>query len=101
MKYLQRSFLFRTYRARTDIEQVLILSNLFSIALVAWRMLYTGNLLFAFLPWNLFLAYVPYALSKRIDERLVRSRWKFFLYSIVWLLFAPNSFYILTDLFHL
>lgn len=101
MKYLERSFLWQYYRSRTDVEQMLILGNLFSLSLVAWRMIYTGNLLFAFLPWNLFLAYVPYALSSRMKERSFTAAWKFILYAFAWLLFIPNSFYILTDLFHL
>ncbi len=101
MKFLQRSFLFRFYLSRTDAEQILILSNLFSVGLVIFRMIYTGHLLFAFLVWNLFLAFVPYVISRQMTEASIRSKWKFLFYVFVWLLFVPNAFYIITDLFHL
>jgi uncharacterized membrane protein len=101
MKYLQRSFLFRFYFNRTDAEQILILSNLFSVGLVLFRMFYTGHLLFVFLVWNLFLAFVPYVISKRMTKASIKSKWKFLLCAFVWLLFIPNAFYIITDLFHL
>jgi uncharacterized membrane protein len=66
-----------------------------------FRILYTGHLLFVFLVWNLFLAFVPYAVSKRLAEVQAISKGKFFLCVFVWLLFVPNAFYIITDLFHL
>jgi len=101
MKYLQRSFLFRFYYSRNDAEQILILCCLFSVGLMTFRVVYTGHLLFVFLVWNLFLAFVPYAISKNMSNALVKSKWKFFLSALVWLLFIPNAFYIITDLFHL
>jgi uncharacterized membrane protein len=74
---------------------------LFSVGLMLFRILYTGHLLFVFLVWNLFLAFVPYAVSKRLAEVQAISKGKFFLCVFVWLLFVPNAFYIITDLFHL
>jgi uncharacterized membrane protein len=101
MKFLQRSFLFRFYLSRTDAEQIMILFNLFSVGLVIFRMIYTGHLLFSFLVWNLLLAFVPYVISRQMTEASIRSKWKFLFYVFVWLLFVPNAFYIITDLFHL
>jgi uncharacterized membrane protein len=101
MKVLQRNFLFRYYNARNDAEQILILCSLFSVGLMAFRIVYTGHLLFAFLVWNLFLAYVPYAISKQMSTAFISNKWKIFLCAFVWLLFIPNAFYIITDLFHL
>ena len=79
---------------------MLTLSALFSCLLVVARVIRTGQLTFAFMPWNLFLAYVPYLISgqltKPIPNRLLRIA-----ILLIWLLFIPNSFYILTDLFHL
>jgi uncharacterized membrane protein len=89
-------------------ECVLILSSLFSCLLVAVRIFHTGSFAFAFMPWNLFLAWVPYRISSgltRMDNRIARAAGlRVALRAaglIVWLLFIPNSFYILTDLYHL
>lgn len=102
MKYIENNFLARFYSGRTDAEQVVILSNLFSLALITVRILYTGNLLFAFLVWNLFLAFIPYAISVKMKTTAQeRSKWKFFVSVFAWLIFLPNAFYIITDLFHL
>lgn len=101
MKFLQRSFLFRLYFNRSENEQALIFCSVFSIGLMAFRIIYTGHVLFAFLAWNLFLAFIPYVISKKMSEAPITNRWKFFLCALVWLLFIPNAFYIITDLFHL
>ena len=102
MKYFERSLLLRLYSNRSDMEQVFILSTLTSIGLISFRVIYTGDLHFVFLVWNLFLAIIPYSISKKMGAIVgSKSKWKFFLYSFVWLLFIPNSFYINTDLFHL
>ncbi len=88
---------------RTAIDRILFLSFIFSGLLVIGRTLQSGSLLFAFLPWNLFLAYVPYAISSWLgsNARISASKWKTAFVLLVWLLFIPNSFYIMTDLFHL
>lgn len=101
MKYLQKTLLFRFYLNRNDAEQMLILCSLFSISLLSARVVYTGHLLFAFLVWNLFLAFVPYVISTKLSTGLgPKKRW-FFAGAFLWLLFIPNAFYIITDLFHL
>ena len=88
---------------RTEIDRLLSLSMLFSILLVVVRVSHTGRITYIFLAWNLFLAYIPYLITasmaeypSRMNNRLVRLPLYF-----LWLLFIPNSFYILTDLFHL
>jgi uncharacterized membrane protein len=102
MNYFEKTFLYKLYTKRSDPEQVIVLFSLFSMCLVGFRVLYTGNLLFLFLVWNLFLAIVPYFISCRIGRYGHRSSAiGFFLSVLGWLLFIPNSFYIITDLFHL
>ena len=103
LKHLQQSFLFKFYLTKTELERLLILSCLFSTGLTAVRILYTHNLRFAWLTWNLFLALVPYLLTKFAVQNIswIEKRRKFVLLFSVWLLFLPNSFYIITDLFHL
>lgn len=75
-------------------------STCFSCVLVVLRIIHTGKPMFLWLIWNLFLAYVPYLLSSWLALRQP-TRWRLLVPSAIWLLFIPNSFYILTDLFHL
>lgn len=101
MKYLQRNFLFRFYSSRTDTDQILMLGCSFSLGLAAFRIFYTGTLLFVFLVWNLFLAAIPYFISQRIQDSKGKPGIRLLFFFLLWLLFIPNSFYIITDLFHL
>jgi uncharacterized membrane protein len=75
----------------------------FSLLLVMIRIMYTGSLTFIFLAWNLFLAFVPYAISTFLQNNpdWTMHKWKFSFAIAVWILFIPNAFYIITDLFHL
>lgn len=90
------------FMLRTETDRVLSLSMVFSTALIIARMIYTGQHTFVFLLWNLFLAWLPYAFTNWAQ---LRPKWRtgkrFVLLFTVWLLFIPNSFYIITDLFHL
>lgn len=85
------------------LHQWFIISCIFSFLLLCGRVAVTGHLTYLFLLWNLFLAFVPYAISYAlsVNLHLLRNRWLFSLSLFIWLLFIPNSFYILTDLFHL
>jgi uncharacterized membrane protein len=85
------------------IRQWLIISSLFSLTLLTTRVIASGRLSYAFLAWNLFLAYVPYFISQWLDrhQQILRNRIKLVSLIFTWILFMPNSFYILTDLFHL
>ncbi|WP_205509409.1 DUF1361 domain-containing protein [Longitalea arenae] len=87
----------------SEIDRMLALSMAFSIALVLARIVYTDRFTFIFMNWNLFLAWLPYMISSWLQKRpaLQAQPGKFAMISFVWLLFVPNSFYILTDLFHL
>ena len=93
----------RFYYEQSELERTLILSCLFSIGLVFFRGLYADNWRYITLVWNLFLAFIPYWISRTASLRKdwIQSHFKFFLSFICWLLFLPNSFYIITDLFHL
>lgn len=77
--------------------------SLFCFAVSLFRFVYTDTKTFLFLNWNLFLAFVPWALSSLmvIRGKLQTSTWMLVIMLCVWLLFFPNAPYILTDLFHL
>ena len=68
-----------------------------------FRYLYTDTRIFLFLNWNLFLAFVPWALSSIaiLKPKLQDSKITMMVLLFAWLLFFPNAPYILTDLFHL
>jgi uncharacterized membrane protein len=102
IRYFGKIYLFKRFNQLKDTDQVLILSCFFSIFLMGFRIFYTGEPLFIFLVWNLFLALIPYFISRKVIKK-VNNNNKFFFWAstIAWLLFLPNSFYILTDLFHL
>ncbi|MGZ3837258.1 MAG: DUF1361 domain-containing protein [Flavisolibacter sp.] len=87
----------------TALENMLMLSCLFSVGLTVLRVLYTGEILFAWLNWNLFLAVIPYAISRFLAARpqWMRQPAKALPVLLCWLLFLPNAFYLLTDLYHL
>jgi uncharacterized membrane protein len=106
----------RWFFLRTEMDRLLTASMLFSCILVGIRIFHTGKITFIFMIWNLFLAYVPYAIStwmtarqarlahENQETRGVRGRLiRLFtvLLFLAWILFIPNSFYILTDLYHL
>ena len=99
----QKLWVKRLYFQRTEMERILFLSCSFSILLWAIRFIATGSLMHGFLIWNLFLAYVPYRITNYLDKAVskIKDRVTFWLIFFSWLLFIPNSFYIITDLFHL
>lgn len=104
VKILEQSFLLRKlYFEKSEVAKVLLLSCAFSVSILLARVVYTKESMFLFLGWNLFLAYLPYALSTWMEKRpaLIRKPSIFFSAILVWLLVLPNSFYIITDLFHL
>src|SRR5688500_17495419 len=94
---------FRKYSVKNEADTLLLLSICFSAVLLAVRMIATKSIYYVFLEWNLFLAVIPYLLSKFLLQRVKSGLNNYILaaVSFVWLLFIPNTFYILTDLFHL
>ncbi len=86
-----------------NMPQWLMVSCAFSCLLLCARIIITGDTTYLFLVWNLFLAFIPFAITQRLSYSnfLVAGKLKKIFVLFVWLLFIPNTFYILTDLFHL
>lgn len=86
-----------------EIDKTLVLSVLFSVTLIMARMVYTGTLTYVFLIWNIFLGALPYFITRTITKNpaLTAGRFRFIPVFLLWLFWMPNSFYIITDLFHL
>lgn len=88
------------------ISQFRILSIIFvltsmSIILLMFRIKITQSFFYLFLVWNIFLAYIPYAITFYLSSVSTTKNVKLLGWFIVWLLFLPNAPYILTDLWHL
>jgi uncharacterized membrane protein len=82
----------------------LILASAASLAMLLARFVYSGVLSYAFLVWNLFLAWVPLIFSLLADvcfEKRTGNGVLAILCGIVWLVFFPNAPYIVTDFLHL
>ncbi|HEX9381701.1 MAG TPA: DUF1361 domain-containing protein [Gaiellaceae bacterium] len=81
----------------------LFAGSLFCVALVAVRNVHTGNANFRYLIWNLFLAWIPFALAVFVYDRWRRVGAGISLLALgaLWLLFFPNAPYIATDFVHL
>src|SRR4030042_252976 len=74
---------------------------LFILGLSILRFIITDTIVFLFLNWNLFLAFLPWLISSIIIYKGVNNKFFLNLLILSWLLLFPNSPYILTDLFHL
>ena len=75
-----------------------------SLSLFLLRFLATGTLRYWFLMWNLLLSVMPLCFALLLDNNFKNNRWlsgKNLLFTILWLSFLPNSFYIISDLIHL
>jgi uncharacterized membrane protein len=97
------SYYSKIFFLRSEMDRLLMLSMFFSCMLVLARITYTGKLTFIFLVWNLILAFVPFFITQLLTRKpqWVENKIKFLCCFLVWLVFVPNSFYILTDLYHL
>jgi uncharacterized membrane protein len=81
---------------------VLVALSVAVVGLVAFRVAYTGSLLHAPLVWNLFLAWIPFALALVVYDRAERNRTgSVVVAAALWLLFFPNAPYVVTDFVHL
>ncbi|WP_276499988.1 DUF1361 domain-containing protein [Terrimonas pollutisoli] len=96
-------FLVKKALTTLTIQDLLLISCGFSCLLLIGRAAATGLITYAFLLWNLFLAFVPYGITQWLSGQspLWKSKPKLIITILGWLVFIPNSFYIITDLFHL
>jgi uncharacterized membrane protein len=97
--------MWKLLREKNRLNETLFLGilTLFCFGISLFRFVYTDTKVFLFLNWNLFLAFIPWALTSWaiLKPNLQKSRFTLFILLGSWLLFFPNAPYILTDLFHL
>ncbi len=82
----------RIYMNRYNLQEINSLRE------VVW----SRDITFIFLLWNLFLAWIPYLVALKIDRlrRLGAGRFAMVAWMLVWLVFLPNAPYIITDFVH-
>jgi uncharacterized membrane protein len=85
----------------------LTLASAVTVGLVVARILYTGHIRYAFLIWNLFLAWLPLLFAflacdhYHAQQSGAPAKWRFGALALAWLIFFPNAPYIFTDVVHL
>jgi len=82
----------------------LFLSSMTCIALFLVGAIINHSFGYAFMVWNLFLAWLPLLFMIWLLKMLKHKRWSSWqgiALSVLWLGFLPNSFYIVTDYIHL
>ena len=97
---------FRLMFKRETLVPMLALSfaSVVSVALVIGRIVWTRETHYAFLIWNLFLAWMPMVfalLAREHQKEDANPGWRFLAFGAAWLLFFPNAPYIFTDIIHL
>ena len=89
---------------RLTIFGLLAGASVVCVGILRFRAELTGSTRYAFLLWNLFLAWIPFIIAYFVYTTSIRRRWLYFVVpisAILWLLFFPNAPYILTDFQHL
>ncbi len=83
----------------------LLLATGLCLLLFLFRVIISGgSWRFWFINWNLLLAWLPLLFAVLLVRTLRTNRWlswKPLVLTVLWLLFLPNSFYLVTDFIHL
>lgn len=77
---------------------------LVSVGLLAVRIEQSDSMRYVFLIWNLILATLPLLLAWWLVSRVQAHgwlKWQQIVLTILWFVFLPNSFYVITDFIHL
>lgn len=89
---------------RGQYASALVTISLVSLGLYGYGALRNHTIAASYLPWNLFLAWLPLLFAIRLMSVLRRkawSSWEGLATSFLWLAFLPNSFYLISDFIHL
>ena len=88
---------------RARLGLALALSSLVSVGLYVVGALNNHSTAFAYLNWNLFLAWVPLGLTLTLERTLRQhlwSSWRALILTVLWIAFLPNTFYMISDFIH-
>lgn len=92
------------WSAQTRVALALVTASLTSIGLFFAGAMRNHSMSFSYLMWNLFLAWLPLiftVLLERILRRKLWSSWLALAMTALWLIFLPNSFYMISDFIHI
>jgi len=96
---------YRSYQRQLAVLSSLSLATLLCLSLLALRAWHYRTAPQTWLIWNLFLAWLPLlgaAVAYNLNHLPTRFRWLPIIgFSILWLIFLPNSGYLITDIIHL
>lgn len=90
--------------ARNQFVLALIVATLVSMGLFAYGAWRNHSLAYDYLVWNLALAWLPLIFAVSLVSLLrhkLWSSWEALATSVLWLVFLPNSFYMISDFVHL
>ncbi len=93
----------KLYLSNKKTNSVLLVLCFYCALLLLFRVKIAQSVFYFFLVWNLFLAAIPYLLlqvAKQKIQLFENGKMRLLLFAC-WLLFLPNSFYIVTDFVHL
>ncbi|MCP5468639.1 MAG: DUF1361 domain-containing protein [Deltaproteobacteria bacterium] len=97
-------FLMSFFLKQIRLYAPLLLASCFSVTLLMLRLYYTQSSIYLFLLWNLFLAFVPLYISfflHLMKKNFAQNLYLKIIFLPLWLLFFPNSLYLVTDFLHL
>ncbi len=89
---------------RSQFMLALAISTLVGVGLFSYGAWRNHSLAYGYLVWNLCLAWLPLLFAIRLVALLRRklwSSWEALTVSLLWLVFLPNSFYMISDFIHL
>ncbi len=87
-----------------EVFTTLLLSSGVSVAFLLIRIIVTQDYRLSFLAWNLLLAWIPLVMAYILKLKLKKANnigGMHFALGFIWLVFLPNSFYLISDLIHL
>jgi uncharacterized membrane protein len=94
----------REWETKKQLAFALVLATAVGAGLFTYCAITNHSLQYDYLLWNLLLAWVPLIISTRLIYVLSKklwSSWEAMGLSILWLIFLPNSFYMISDFIHL
>jgi uncharacterized membrane protein len=89
---------------RIIIPRSIIPLTILAVMLCILRIIIWGKFSFAYILWNILLAFIPFVISSLLLSYSRRDKFNKILFSIglfAWILFIPNAPYLVTDFIHL